>query len=64
MHIAAPNIQICTSHVLTGIEEISAQNGGSSVRCDAAADHGARSRGRGAGDVPAVGWLHAQPGWV
>jgi hypothetical protein len=29
MHLAAPNIQICASHVLTGIEARSAPNGGS-----------------------------------
>ena len=29
MLIAAPNIQICPSHILTGIEAILAPNGGS-----------------------------------
>jgi hypothetical protein len=29
MLIAAPNIQICASHIPTGIEAISAPNGGS-----------------------------------
>lgn len=29
MLIAAPNIQICASHILTGIEAISTPNGGS-----------------------------------
>jgi hypothetical protein len=29
MLIAAPNIQICASHILTGIEAISMPNGGS-----------------------------------
>jgi hypothetical protein len=29
MLMAAPNVQICASHVLTGIEAISAPNGGS-----------------------------------
>lgn len=29
MLMAAPHIQLCASHVLTGIEAISAQNGGS-----------------------------------
>jgi hypothetical protein len=29
MLIAAPKIQLCASHVLTGIEAISAPNGGS-----------------------------------
>jgi len=28
MLIAAPNIQICASHVLNGVEAISAPNGG------------------------------------
>jgi hypothetical protein len=37
--IAAPNIQICASHALTGIEAISAPNGRSSRVCRRSADH-------------------------
>jgi len=29
MQIAAPNLQLCASHVVTGIETISTPNGGS-----------------------------------
>jgi len=29
MHITAPNIQLCASHVLTGIEAMPTPNGGS-----------------------------------
>ena len=39
MLMTAPNIQLCASHVLTGMEAISAPNGGSVRFALARSDH-------------------------
>jgi hypothetical protein len=61
--MGAPNIQICASDVLVGVEAISAPNGGSRATAATSDCHGAQLAFQSA-DEPSADSVHGMSEWV